>query len=526
MFEETQVARKGLVVAALMLAISLAALDTTVVGTAMPTIVGKLGGLPLFSWVFSVYLLTSTVTVPLYGKLADLYGRKPVLLFGCGLFLVGSVLCGMADSMEQLIFFRAIQGLGAGAVQPVTLTVIGDLFSIEERARIQGFFSSVWGVTSLAGPALGGVITDGVSWRWIFLINLPLGIATIFLLTRYYHETERSQRQGHVIDYWGTTLLSGSVIALLLGLLQGVDQYGWIGSPTLGLFGVSALLLAIFLVQEGKHPEPVLPLWLFKNKVIAIASLIGFVTGGLMIGVNSYVPLYAQGVYGGSAIDAGLIVLPMSLGWPVASLIGGRMILRVGYYPAAMLGGVFLILGTCCLLLLSRDASVVVAMVSVFLIGMGMGFTMPSVVISVQNAVEWRHRGIATASTQFFRTIGGAIGVAIMGAILTSSMASRLTDIEGVPDGATADRLLTSSQREGLAPEVLVAMQRALAGSLHEIFYVVVLAAIMAFAIILFFPRGRAQDLAAGATGQPAAAGVSPARAERSPLEATPSEGS
>src|SRR6266545_5595699 len=196
---------KVVVVAALMLAISLAALDTTVVGTAMPTIVGKLGGLSLFSWVFSVYLLTSTVTVPLYGKLADLYGRKPVLLFGCAVFLLGSALCGTAGSMEQLIFFRAVQGLGAGAVQPVTMTVIGDLFSIEERARIQGFFSSVWGVTSLAGPALGGVITDGVSWRWIFFINLPLGLATIFLIWRYFHE-HRQGKQSHIIDYWGTTL--------------------------------------------------------------------------------------------------------------------------------------------------------------------------------------------------------------------------------------------------------------------------------------------------------------------------------
>jgi EmrB/QacA subfamily drug resistance transporter len=505
---------KVVVVAALMLAISLAALDTTVVGTALPTIVGKLGGLSLFSWVFSVYLLTSTVTVPLYGKLADLYGRKPILLFGCAVFLIGSALCGTAGSMEQLILFRAVQGLGAGAVLPVTMTVIGDMFSIEERARIQGLTSTVWGITSLAGPALGGVITEGVSWRWIFYINLPLGLATIVLISRFYRE-QRQVKQSHVIDYWGTILLSGAVIALLLGLLQGVVHYGWLGSPTLGLFGVSALLLALFLLQESKAAEPVLPLWLFRNKVIAVASLIGFVTGGLMIGVNSYVPLYAQGVHGGTAIDAGLIVLPMSVAWPAGSVLGGRMMVRSGYYTAAMLGAVVLVIGTSCLLLLSRDASVAVALVSMAIIGMGMGLTMPSMVISVQNAVEWRHRGIATASTQFFRTIGGAIGVAIMGAILTSAMASRLAQIPGVPEGARADNLLTPGERAKLPAEVLDAMQRALAGSLHEIFYVVVLAAVAAFAIVLFFPRGRAQDMAKASPNEDATTTASTGRERR-----------
>jgi EmrB/QacA subfamily drug resistance transporter len=515
-----QAQRRTVVVAALMLAISLAALDTTVVGTAMPTIVGKLGGLSLFSWVFSVYLVTSTVTVPLYGKLADLYGRKPILLFGCVVFLVGSVLCGMAQSMEQLIFFLAVQGFGAGAVQPVTMTVIGDMFSIEERAKIQGFFSSVWGVTSLAGPALGGVITDGVSWRWIFLINVPVGLATIFMLTRYFHEG--AQRRGHVIDYWGTVLLSGAVVALLLGLLQGVDAYGWTGSPTLGLFGVAALLLALFIAQESRAAEPVLPLWLFRNKVIAVASLIAFMTGGLMIGVNSYIPLYAQGVYGGTAIDAGLIVLPMSLSWPVGSVIGGKIILRNGYYPAAFLGTVVLIAGCAMLLLLSRDAPVTVAMTSAFVIGAGMGLTMPSMVISVQNAVAWSHRGIATASTQFFRTIGGAIGVAIMGAMLTRSMEQRLADIPGVPAGTVADDLLTRETRAGLAPEVLDAMQRALAASLHDIFYVVVIAAVAAFLIVLFFPRGRAHELATATRPDQPATAPTDARV----LGAAPGEGS
>jgi EmrB/QacA subfamily drug resistance transporter len=497
-----------------MLAISLAALDSTIVSTALPTIVGNLGGLNLFSWVFSIYLLTSTVTVPLFGKLSDLYGRKPVLLFGCALFLAGSALCGTAASMEQLILFRAVQGLGAGAVQPVTMTIIGDIFSIEQRARIQGFFSMVWGVASLAGPAIGGLVVDGASWRWIFLLNMPLGLASMFLIWRFFKE--QTQKQSHVIDYWGTILLSGSMIALLLALLQGGHQYGWFGSETLGMFGVSALLLALFIRFEQRAKEPVLPLWLFQNKIIAISSLAGFVGGGLMMGVNSYVPLYAQGVRGGSAIDAGLIVLPMSLGWPAGSLIGGRMILKVGYSIPMILGACFLMLGSAGLLFISRDSSVAVALVSVAIIGVGMGFTMPSLIISVQNAVEWRHRGIATASTQFFRTIGGAISVAIMGAILTSEMTKRLADTPGVPSGADAHTLLNVHERESLGPAVLDAMQRALAGSLHEIFIFVMLMSVAAFGVVLFFPRGRAQDMEkAAAPPEVAPAG----RAERAAFE-------
>lgn len=495
--------QRGLIVVALMLAISLAALDGTVVGTVMPTIIGQLGGLQYFSWAFSVYLLASTVTVPLYGKLADLHGRKPVLLFGCGLFILGSALCGVAGSMEQFIIFRAVQGLGAGAVLPVTITVVGDLFSIEERARIQGVFSGVWGVTSLAGPAVGALVAGGLSWRWVFLVNLPLGALTILLLWRCFHEVTR--KQAHVLDYWGTVLLGGSVTALLVGLLQGVDRYGWLGAPTLSLFGLAALLLALFVVQERKVAEPVLPLWLFSNKVIAVSSLATFIVGGMMFGVASYVPLFAQGVLGGSAFDAGIIVLPMSFGWPLATVFSGRMILRFGYYPAIVLGGVLLVAGSAGLLgLSSPDSSQVVGMAASLVVGMGMGFMMPALVISVQNAVEWHNRGVVTALSQFFRSIGGSISVAVMGAILTSQVATRLGRIEGVPAGADADLLLNVDERELLPPAVLEAMRQALASSLHEIFIVGLAGAAIALAVLLFFPKGRAEELAAvGQEGAP-----------------------
>lgn len=490
--------KQVLLVMALMFAIAIAALDATVVSTALPTVVGNLGGISLFSWVFSVYLLASTVTVPLYGKLADLYGRKPVLLFGIFVFLLGSVLCGSAGSMLELVIFRAVQGIGAGAMQPITMTIIGDIFSIEQRARIQGLFSSVWGVTSLSGPAIGGLLADGLSWRWVFFINLPLGLIAMFFIWRFFQE--KTEKQSHVIDYWGTVLLSGSVVALLLGLLEGGPTYGWISLETETLFAVSALLLAAFIVQEGRAREPVLPMWLFRNKVIVMSCATIAVCGGLMFGVSSYVPLFAQGVYGGTAFDAGMIVLPMSFSWPVASVIGGRMILRFGYYAAALTGGISLIIGTSILLTLSRDAPNELAMLAALVVGFGMGFMTSALIISLQNAVEWRYRGVATASFQFFRTIGGAISVAIMGALLNTNLTSRYAEVPGVPAGADSQTLLNAQTRAELDPSVIDGMQRALSATLHEVYFIVVAAAVIAFALALLFPRGSADSLAVAET--------------------------
>ncbi len=504
---------RGFVVVALMFSIAIAAMDATIVSTALPTIVGQLGGLSLFSWVFSVYLLTSTVTVPLYGKMADLYGRKRVLIFGASLFITGSVLCGMSGSMEQLILFRAIQGLGAGAVQPITMTIIGDIFTIEERAKIQGLFSSVWGITSLAGPALGGLITNGVSWRWVFFINLPVGLIAILLLARFFKET--TQKQSHSLDYYGTVLLSGAVVSLLLGLLEGVDNYGWFGTGTLVFWALAIGLFAGFIWQERRAIEPVLPLWLFKNRVIVIGCLGTFVGGGMTFGISSYVPLFAQGVFGGDALDAGLIVLPMSISWPLASIIGGRVILRYGYRAAMRIGSIFLVFGAAALLPLDRDSSYAAAMFAALLVGFGMGFMTSALVISVQNAVEWHFRGVATASVQFMRTIGGSISVAIMGAILNSQLATRFADVQGVPPGASEATLLNVDERATLAPDVLDAMQRALAASLHDIYLFIVGIAVLAFTVLLFFPKGSAESL------QHSSAGTGSTR-QPQPLEGAP----
>ena len=485
---------RTLLVGALLLTISLTALDTTVVSTAMPTIVGSLGGLSLFSWVFSAYLLASTVTVPIYGKLADLYGRKPVLLFGISLFLFGSALSGMAGSMVELILFRAIQGLGAGAVMPVTMTIIGDLFPIEQRARIQGLTGSVWGIAAIAGPAIGGVLTDEVSWRWIFYLNLPLGAAAVAMVLLQYSETK--ERRQHKIDYWGAALLSGAIVSLLMGLLQGVRVYGWASLETLALFVLATGLLAVFVRHESKTSEPIVPLSLFRNKIIVISSLGGFLGGASLFGVNAYVPLFSQGVLGGSAVDAGIILAPMSVAWTSAAYTSGRTIVRFGYYPSAIAGTGFLVLGSGGLLTITSASPIFVLMGAVFVVGLGLGFTTSAFMISVQNAASKNQRGIATASTLFFRSIGGAISVAVMGAVLNSGMSRRLEELADVPAGTGVNSLLSPDFRNRLDAGALEAMSKALAASLHDVYLLAFGAAVLALAAVAFFPRGRAEELA------------------------------
>src|SRR5947209_14569116 len=316
------------IIIALMLGMALAALDTTIVGTALPSIVGKLGGITLYSWVFSAYLLTSTTTVPIYGKLADLFGRKPLFLFGTAVFLIGSIASGAAQSMEQLIIFRAIQGLGAGAVLPIVLTIIGDIFSLEERAKVQGLFSGVWGLSSIIGPALGGVIVDHFSWRWVFYINVPFGVLSGLLLAIYLKEqVERKKQQ---LDYLGTLTLTGAIVALLFALLQGGVSWSWLSVQSIGLFVAFIVLMVLFLRQEQRFPEPILPLTLFNNRIIAISSLGGVVLGILMFGITSYVPLFVQGVKGGTATSAGISLGPLLLAWPIAAAFSGRMVIQIG----------------------------------------------------------------------------------------------------------------------------------------------------------------------------------------------------
>lgn len=490
-----------LIIAGLMLGMSLAALDTTVVQTAMPTIIGKLGGVSLYSWVFSAYLLTSTTTVPVFGKLSDLYGRKPVFLIGAGLFLLGSMLCGLAQSMMQLIIFRALQGVGAGAVLPVTMTIIGDLFSIEQRARLQGLFSSVWGVSGLAGPAIGGLLTDHVGWRWTFYVNLPFGLISCALIFTLLHENVT--RRKHQIDYLGSAALTAGVTALLWALLQGGKAWAWTSPQSLLTFGAAALLLALFIWNEARAAEPVLPLDLFKNRIIAISSLASVVSGVAMFGVTSYVPLLVQGVQNGTATDAGMVVAGMSLGWPAGSIIGGRLIVRHGYRLVVILGGFCLLVGGLALATVSGDTPRLLLVLLLTAVGLGLGFTTSAFIIAIQNAVTWAQRGVATATAQFFRSIGGTIGVAAMGALLNATWRAEAEARGAGQSLERANQILDPERRAAVDPSLLSGLQDALAIALHSVYLVVALLTVVLFLICLLFPKGKASELAASTAPAP-----------------------
>jgi len=492
---------KIIVTIALMLGMTLASLDTTIVGTAMPSIVGKLGGITLYSWVFSAYLLTSTTTVPIYGKLADLYGRKPLFLFGSIIFLIGSIASGCSQTMVQLIIFRAIQGLGAGAVQPIVLTIIGDIFALKERARVQGLFSGVWGLSSIVGPALGGLIVDHSSWRWVFFINVPFGVLSAIMLTLALKE--QVERKKHQLDYIGTLTLSGSIVALLFAFLQGGTNWSWVSWQSISLFVISIVFLGWFLYEERRTPEPILPLDLFKNRIIVISSIGGVVLGTIMFGITSYVPLFMQGVKGGSATDAGIILGPLLLAWPIAATISGKFVLSYGYRTTALVGTALTLIGMGIVLAFTPQVGLPLIIGAMVLIGAGLGFSSSAYILSVQNAVPWNLRGVATASTQFFRTIGGTVGVAIMGSILNVQMAQRFTPIfahyqqvlQHLPKGVSpANVLLTPDVRVSLPVDLLSQLQTALSQSLFWVYLLLFVLAVIGLVAMFWLPGGRADQ--------------------------------
>lgn len=490
------------VVIALMFGMALAALDTTIVGTALPSIVGKLGGFDLYSWIFSIYLLTSTTTVPIYGKLADIYGRKPLFLVGSGLFLLGSIASGLAQSMIQLILFRALQGLGAGAVLPIVLTIIGDIFDLSERARVQGFFSGVWGVSSVVGPAVGGLIVDHFSWRWVFFINVPFGLLSGLLLVLFFKENVKYTRPA--LDYAGTLALTGSIVALLFALLQGGSSWAW-GSPqSLSLFATFLILLVFFLWLEMRAQEPILPLALFRNRMIAVSSFGGLILGVTMFGVTTYVPLFVQGVKGGSGTDAGIVLTPLLFSWPVASVMSGKLVIRFGYRSVAVVGALLTTIGAALLLFFNQETGLVLIVTSMLLIGTGLGMTSTAFILSVQNAVPWKLRGVATASTQFVRTIGGTIGVAFMGTILNAQVDEHFTPIFTRFAGVTAhlpqniapaNLLLTPNIRSLVPASFLQLLQGGLSQSLFWVYLVILVLMVISLLAMFLLPGGRADEL-------------------------------
>ncbi|TMD89164.1 MAG: MFS transporter [Chloroflexi bacterium] len=414
------------VMAGLMLSLFVAAMDATVVGTALPTIAKELGSFQLYAWIVAGYLITATTTVPIWGRLADIRGRRPVLLAGLLIFIVASALCAASPGMGWLIAFRTLQGIGAGCIQPLVFTVVGDIFPFQQRARLQGFFSSMWAVAAIIGPALGALFVSTIGWRWIFTINVPIGLIAAALVWGYAeHLPERAEKRR--FDARGTVLLTIGVTLLLIGFGTGSQT----ATPNWLLVVVAAVLLGMFVRMEWRSSDPTVPLHLLRHRVIGPAIAVAAVAGTLMFGVTAYVPLWVQAVQGGSAYHAGVAVGAMSIGWPVMSAISGFLMVRVGYQRLVVAGSLALLAGSLMLALGPPSLGWLWTGAATLIIGAGMGtFTAPLLIV-VQSNVDWGRRGAATALNQFSRTIGGAVGVSLMGVLLERYVASAQAPLQG-----------------------------------------------------------------------------------------------
>jgi EmrB/QacA subfamily drug resistance transporter len=515
MLTELSGRQKAIIMGSVMIGLFVSAMDQTVVSTATPRVVAELGGLNLYSWVFTSYMLTSTTLVPVVGKLGDMYGRKPLFIGGIVAFMLASVLAGVSQTIEQLIIFRGLQGVGAGLIMANSFTIIGDLFPPAERGKYQGLFSGVFGLASILGPFIGGYLTDNISWRWVFYVNIPIGIIALPAL---YFGLPATRPSGvkRAIDYAGTvTLILATVPLLLACVWVGEGRYDLLSPVTIVMLTFSALMIGAFVQAERRAAEPVLPMELFRNRVFSVSMLMMFVTGLAMFGVISFVPLFVQGAMGSSATRSGSVTMPMMIAMVTMSIVGGQLISRTGRYKVQSLFGTLLI--TAGIFLLSRmtaDTSQAVASLYIILVGMGMGLSMPVFGVVVQNAVEHRLLGVVSAASQFFRQIGGTLGVAILGAALTSQLSGEIS--RTLPDSvraASTPELLTLAEdpqtmlnpiqlnklREGfqalgpdgpaLFADALTTMRVALAHALNDVFLVGAGLMLVAIVVNLFLPE-------------------------------------
>ncbi|TLS40378.1 MFS transporter [Streptomyces montanus] len=483
--------RRRAVVAALMLAMGLAALDSTIVSTAVPQIVGDLGGFSVFSWLFSGYLLAVTVTLPVYGKLSDTFGRKPVLIVGSALFLLGSLLCAAAWNMAALIAFRIVQGLGGGALQGTVQTLAADLYPLEQRPKIQAKLSSVWAMSAIAGPAVGGLFAAYADWRWIFLINVPIGALALWLIVRHLHEPERTPGPRPRIDWAGALTVFACGGVLLTALVQGGVAWDWLSPPSLALFGTGLALIAVLMVVERRAAEPIMPGWVWRRRTIAAVNLALGALGLLMVAPTVFLPTYAQSVLGLAPVAAGFVLSVWTLSWPVSAALSQHVYRRIGFRNSAMLG-----IGTATLILLAfpflpYPGEPWQPALLMLLLGGALGLFQLPLIIGVQSSVDWAERGTATASILFCRQTGQTIGAALFGAVANGVLAARLGGA-GDLDGVT--RALDS----GTSDEHL---RRAVADAVHAVYLGAACAAGLAFLVLLLlaprrFPilRGPADD--------------------------------
>ncbi|MBB6672878.1 MDR family MFS transporter [Cohnella nanjingensis] len=487
-----------LVVAGLLLGLFMSALDQTIVSTAMTTIIKKLGGLDKFVWVYSAYMIAMVVATPIFGKLSDMYGRKRFFLAGVFLFIAGSVLCGTAQNMDQLIIYRAIQGIGGGALMPIVFTIIFDLFPQEKRGKMMGLFGAVFGLSSVFGPILGATITDNISWRWIFYINVPIGFLSFLFILSAYHESKNHRKMS--IDWLGALLLAGAILCLMFGLeLGGSDGWAWNGWNTITLFVASGLMLVLFLVAERYAKDPIIALELFKKRLFTSSMMISFLYGGVMIAGATYIPLFIQGVFHKTATQTSTVLIPMMLGVVVSSQIGGRVAGKLRFRDVMVVSALTLVAGTA-LLGYAMDLTTSRLMITLYMIvvGLGMGVSFSLLNISTLSSVPPQYKGSASSLITFFRTIGSALGVTVFGALQKHEFQSGVKSLPGASAGM-ADKIKggqalldpTVQSKMGIPANVLQLLLDKLGHSIIYIFQWSVVLPVIALVFALLMGRAR-----------------------------------
>lgn len=486
--------KRPLVLLAVILAMFMAAVEATIVATAMPSIVADLGGFSIFSWVFGSYLLMQVVSIPIYGKLADIYGRK--IVFSCGIifFLIGSLICGLSKTMGVLIAGRFIQGLGAGAVQPIAQTIVGDIYPKEERAQIQGYLASVWGISSILGPILGGIFVEYLHWSWVFLMNIPFGVVSLIFVNLFLKES--IEKKEHAIDYFGSLLMFIGTAALMLVLIQAGTYWAWNSKEVIFFSSMFLITFILFIFQEKRAKEPMINVMLWKNRLILFANIVSFAAGGMLLSVSSFLPTYVQGVMNASALVAGLTVSVISLGWPLASTIAGKIMFKQGYRKIALLGGVSLVFGSLFYVSLPLINNAWWAGFGSFFVGVGMGLSLTTFIVAIQSSVDWTMRGEATASNMFMRILGGSVVVALLGGILNSRLSGYLTkykdELSFEPTMDVINLLIEQNDFAlAISEKEMEIIQNGLIHSLSAVYWGILFFAIISFVFILLLPKDK-----------------------------------
>lgn len=478
--------KKPFVLISIILGMFLSAIEATIVATAMPSIVADLGDFKLYSWVFSAYLLSSSATILLFGKLADVYGRKPIYIIGIIIFLTGSIIAGSSNSMFLLVVARFIQGVGAGALVPMTTTIVGDIYSKEERAKIQGYLSSVWGISAILGPLIGAFFVEWLNWRYVFWMNIPLGLLSLCGIALFLHE--HIAKEKYQLDIKGTLFLMTSISVFMYILVEGGISISWTSSFMYLLIGITFISFLLFIYAERNSQNPMIPPSIWTYRLIRFANLTSLLTGAIVLSVSSYLPVFVQVILEQPAIIAGFTLTTMSIGWPIASSIAGRLLLRIGYRNTSLIGGLFLTVGAIFFILLPTIEQSYWAAVGSFFIGVGMGMTSTSFIVAIQSAVNWEIRGIATAANMFMRSIGSALGVAFLGGLLNNQIRRHIeaAQVEITLSLSDVDQLLND---HSLPEEAMILLKESLTSGLQLIYIGMGFVAVLSFLMIVFIPK-------------------------------------